>query len=70
MDPKLNVSDDNTTRFVIVSNQKEYVKDAHCLLVRLEGIRHFYTYTVFIFHWTKNNLLIQSVRDRVLTVPV
>ena len=63
LDPKLNVSDDNTTRFVIVSNRKEYVKDANKVSISFSLHHECGTLYNILGHFIFNNVNMTSIES-------
>ena len=63
LNPKLNVSDDNTTRFVIVSNRKEYVKDANKVSISFSLPHECGTLYNILGHFIFNNVNMTSIES-------
>lgn len=63
LNPKLNVSDNNTTRFVIVSNKKEYVKKANKVSISFALPHQSGTLYNILAHFIFNNVNMTSIES-------
>lgn len=63
LNPKLNVSDNNTTRFVIVSNKKEYVKNANKISISFSLSHECGTLYNILAHFIFNNVNMTSIES-------
>lgn len=63
LNPKLNVSDNNTTRFVIVSNKKEYLKDANKVSISFSLPHQSGTLYNILAHFIFNNVNMTSIES-------
>jgi chorismate mutase/prephenate dehydratase len=63
LNPKLNVSDNNTTRFVIVSNKKEYVKNANKVSISFALPHKSGTLYNILAHFIFNNVNMTSIES-------
>lgn len=67
LNPQLNVSDNNTTRFVIVSNKKEYVKKANKVSISFALSHHCGSLYNILAHFIFNNVNMTSIESIPLT---
>lgn len=63
INPRLNVSDNNTTRFVIVSNKKEYVKKANKVSISFALPHQSGTLYNILAHFIFNNVNMTSIES-------
>lgn len=63
LNPKLNVSENNTTRFVIVSNKKEYVKNANKVSISFSLPHKSGTLYNILAHFIFNNVNMTSIES-------
>lgn len=63
LNPKLNVSDKNTTRFVMVSNKKEYVKNANKVSISFSLPHQSGTLYNILAHFIFNNVNMTSIES-------
>ena len=63
LNPKLNVSEDNTTRFVIVSKSREYVKDANKVSISFSLPHECGTLYNILGHFIFNNVNMTSIES-------
>lgn len=63
LNPQLNVSDSNTTRFVIVSDKKEYVKDANKVSISFSLSHECGTLYNILAHFIFNNVNMTSIES-------
>ncbi len=63
LDPQLNVSDNNTTRFVIVSNQKKYEKNANRVSISFSLPHACGTLYNILAHFIFNNVNMTSIES-------
>ena len=67
LNPQLNLSDSNTTRFVIVSNRKEYVKSANRVSISFSLPHKSGTLYNILAHFIFNNVNMTSIESIPLT---
>ncbi|MDO5154790.1 MAG: bifunctional chorismate mutase/prephenate dehydratase [Eubacteriales bacterium] len=67
LNPKLNVSDDNTTRFVIVSKKREYVESANKVSISFALPHQSGTLYNILAHFIFNNVNMTSIESIPLT---
>ncbi len=67
LNPQLNVSDNNTTRFVIVSNKKEYVKNANKVSISFALSHQCGSLYNILAHFIFNNVNMTSIESIPLT---
>jgi len=67
LNPQLNVSDNNTTRFVIVSNRKEYVKKANKVSISFALSHQCGSLYNILAHFIFNNVNMTSIESIPLT---
>ncbi|MCM1497566.1 MAG: chorismate mutase [Clostridium sp.] len=67
LNPQLNLSDNNTTRFVIVSNRKEYVKSANRVSISFSLPHKSGTLYNILAHFIFNNVNMTSIESIPLT---
>lgn len=67
LNPQLNVSDKNTTRFVIVSNRKEYVEKANKVSISFSLSHECGTLYNILAHFIFNNVNMTSIESIPLT---
>lgn len=67
LNPQLNVSDNNTTRFVIVSNKKEYVKKANKVSISFALSHQCGSLYNILAHFIFNNVNMTSIESIPLT---
>lgn len=67
LNPQLNVADNNTTRFVIVSNKKEYVKNANKVSISFSLPHTCGTLYNILAHFIFNNVNMTSIESIPLT---
>ena len=67
LNPQLNVSDNNTTRFVIVSNKKEYVENANKVSISFSLPHECGTLYNILAHFIFNNVNMTSIESIPLT---
>ena len=63
LNPQLNVADNNTTRFVIISNKKEYVKDADKVSISFSLPHTCGTLYNILAHFIFNNINMTSIES-------
>lgn len=63
LNPQLNVSDNNTTRFVIVSNKKEYVENANKVSISFSLPHECGTLYNILAHFIFNNVNMTSIES-------
>ena len=63
LNPQLNVSDDNTTRFVIVSNKREYVRNANKVSISFSLAHECGTLYNILAHFIFNNVNMTSIES-------
>lgn len=63
LNPKLNVSDDNTTRFVIVSNRQEYEADSNKISISFSLPHRSGTLYNILAHFIFNNVNMTSIES-------
>lgn len=67
LNPQLNVADNNTTRFVIVSKKKEYVRDANKVSISFALSHECGTLYNILAHFIFNNVNMTSIESIPLT---